>query len=65
MAAYKTTTARLANGLRRTPGAPFWLRNYYEHIIRDEDDLLRIRAYIIANPQRWADDADAEPWRRP
>ena len=65
MAAYKTTTARLANGLRRTPGAPFWLRNYYEHIIRGEDDLLRIRAYMAANPARWADDAHATPWSRP
>jgi REP element-mobilizing transposase RayT len=30
-----------------------WQRNYYEHIIRDEDDLNHIRGYIINNPVTW------------
>jgi len=30
-----------------------WQRNYYEHIVRDEDSLNRIREYIVTNPQRW------------
>jgi hypothetical protein len=30
-----------------------WQRNYYEHIIRDEDSLNRIREYIATNPLRW------------
>jgi len=29
---------------------PVWQRDYYEHIIRDEDDLCRIREYIVNNP---------------
>ena len=33
-----------------------WQRNYYEHIIRDEKELTRIREYIINNPFQWADD---------
>ncbi len=33
-----------------------WQRNYYEHIIRDEDDLNRIREYIISNPMNWEKD---------
>jgi REP-associated tyrosine transposase len=33
-----------------------WQRNYYEHIIRDEEDSLRIRQYIIDNPARWLED---------
>jgi len=33
-----------------------WQRNYYEHIIRNEDDLNRIRKYIIENPLKWSDD---------
>jgi len=37
-------------------GVPFWHRNYYEHIIRNEDSLNRIRHYIATNPSRWADD---------
>ncbi len=28
----------------------FWQRNYYEHIIRDEDDLNKIREYMQNNP---------------
>jgi REP element-mobilizing transposase RayT len=30
-----------------------WQRNYYEHIIRDEDDLNKIREYIQNNPLEW------------
>jgi putative transposase len=34
-----------------------WQRGYYDHIIRDETDLERIREYITLNPSRWkADD---------
>ena len=31
-----------------------WQRNYYEHIVRSEADLARIRAYIRNNPVRWS-----------
>jgi REP element-mobilizing transposase RayT len=34
-----------------------WQRNFYEHIIRDIDDLSRIRKYIKDNPQNWKSDA--------
>lgn len=30
-----------------------WQRNYWEHIIRNEEDLDRIREYIINNPLNW------------
>jgi REP element-mobilizing transposase RayT len=35
-----------------------WQRNYYEHIVRDETDLKRIRDYIVANPPNWNDDTE-------
>jgi len=35
-----------------------WQRNYYEHVIRDEDDLNEIRQYIIDNPLNWATDEE-------
>lgn len=35
-----------------------WQRNYYEHIIRNEDALQRIREYIATNPIRWAEDPE-------
>jgi REP element-mobilizing transposase RayT len=31
----------------------FWQRNYYEHIIRDEQSYRRISKYIINNPLKW------------
>ncbi len=30
-----------------------WQRNYYEHIVRNEDKLNKIREYIINNPLKW------------
>jgi REP element-mobilizing transposase RayT len=35
---------------------PVWQRNYYEHVIRDEDDLNRIRQYTEDNPAGWLKD---------
>jgi putative transposase len=56
--AFKSTTARLINGLRHTPATPVWQRNYYEHIVRDDNGLARIRAYIDANPANWQADQE-------
>ena len=33
-----------------------WQRNYYERIIRDENELNITREYIINNPENWKDD---------
>ena len=30
-----------------------WQRNYYEHVIRNDEDLTEIRRYIAENPARW------------
>lgn len=35
-----------------------WQRNYHEHIIRNEDELSRIREYIVNNPLQWAVDRE-------
>ena len=35
-----------------------WQHNYYEHVIRDEDDLNRVREYISANHLNWTSDAE-------
>jgi len=55
---FKTATAKRINNIRQTPGAAVWQRNYYEHIIRHEDGLRRIRKYILDNPRGWADDPE-------
>ncbi|HOF16560.1 MAG TPA: hypothetical protein PLF32_06690 [Bacteroidales bacterium] len=33
-----------------------WQRNYYEHIIHNEQSYIRISEYICDNPQKWAND---------
>ena len=58
IAGFKSTVTKRINESRQTPGMMVWQRNYYEHILRDDDDLNRIREYIINNPARWAEDED-------
>jgi len=50
---FKSAVTKCINEYRGTPGAPVWQRNYYEHIIRTEESLNRIREYILQNPLRW------------
>jgi putative transposase len=56
--AYKSAVTYHINQIRHTPGTTVWQRNYYEHIIRDPDDLSQIREYICSNPIRWELDLD-------
>jgi REP element-mobilizing transposase RayT len=56
---FKTmTTKRYADGVKQCGWPPFpgrlWQRNYWEHVIRNESDLARIREYIQNNPTQWA-----------
>jgi putative transposase len=53
---FKTFSARRINQLRNTPGVPVWQRNYYEHIIRNEDEYYKISDYIVNNPIKWQED---------
>lgn len=47
---FKMNSAKNINEYFKTPGKQVWQRNYYEHIIRNENELQRIREYIIENP---------------
>jgi putative transposase len=53
IAFYKYQTTKQINRIRSAPGMSVWQRNYYEHIIRNENELNRIRQYIIDNPFKW------------
>jgi putative transposase len=53
VAGFKSAVTRRINESRGYPGQPVWQRNYYEHVIRNEDSLNRIREYIVNNPLRW------------
>jgi REP element-mobilizing transposase RayT len=50
---YKIGVTKRVNELRGTPGMKLWQRNYYEHIVRNEDDYVRIAEYIENNPLKW------------
>jgi putative transposase len=58
IAGFKSAVTTRINKVRVTPQAPIWQRNYYEHVIRDEESLNRIREYILNNPAEW--DLDPE-----
>jgi len=45
-------------------GDTVWQRNYYEHVIRDEADLNKIREYILNNPLQWALDEENPEFSR-
>jgi hypothetical protein len=44
------------SGWRSFPGK-LWQRNYWEHIVRNETELNRIREYIHTNPLQWEFDS--------
>lgn len=58
IAGLKSVVTKAANIYHVHPSHPIWQRNYYEHIIRDERDLLAIRTYIESNPATWRDDVE-------
>lgn len=53
---FKSYTTYEYNILNKTKGIQLWQRNYYEHVIRNETELLQIREYIANNPIKWQDD---------
>ncbi len=55
---FKSAVTRRINEIRNAHGAKLWQRNYYEHIIRDENELNRIREYIVNNPMNWESDCE-------
>ena len=58
VAYFKYGATKQINTTRNTPGARIWQRNYYDHVIRDEISLNKIRKYIIDNPVNWEQDEE-------
>jgi putative transposase len=56
--AFKTVSTADSNELRGAPTHPLWQRDFYDHIIRNDDELNKIREYIRTNPLQWASDPD-------
>ena len=55
---YKSAVSYRINLMRGTQDIPVWQRNYYEHIIRNEQDLQNKTNYIEANPMLWEQDEE-------
>jgi putative transposase len=55
---FKSAATKRINEIRNTPGAKLWQRNFYERIIRNDDELNRIREYIANNPLQWEMDRE-------
>jgi putative transposase len=55
---FKMTTAKAINAARGAHGIRVWQRYYYEHAIRGEKEMDRIREYILGNPSRWMSDPE-------
>ncbi len=60
---FKTmTTNQYIRIVKQNDWPPFnkrlWQRNYYERIIRDKNEMNRIRKYIIQNPLNWNSDIE-------
>jgi REP element-mobilizing transposase RayT len=58
---YKTmTTNAYIRGVKNDGWPPFpgklWQRSFYDRIIRDRQELDRIRLYIANNPANWLED---------
>ncbi len=54
---YKAAVSRRAWSGLIERGQRIWQRNYYDHIVRNEESFNEIRRYIIENPVRWAEDS--------
>lgn len=53
---FKARCTHMINKIRENTGCPVWQRNYYERVLRNDNELTRAREYIINNPLKWNDD---------
>ena len=65
MRAFKSISAIAVNRSIGRAGVPVWQERYFDHVIRDERDLERIRQYIRDNPAKWAEDKENPAYNPP
>lgn len=53
---FKSASTKKINEIRGIPGQPVWQRNFYEHIIRDDESYVQIGEYILNNVLKWESD---------
>lgn len=69
LGAFKSLTTReYSDGVRDGFWPPYerrlWQQSFYDHVIRNERDLQRVREYIAANPSRWLEDREYRAWQQ-
>jgi putative transposase len=62
---FKAAATRGINDLRRSFAITVWQRNYFEHVIRNDESLNHIRQYSLDNPARWEFDSENPLATRP
>lgn len=61
---FKTAVTKRVHALNETISGSVWQRNFYEHIVRDEHEWARIRAYIETNLIHWAKDEENPEYQK-
>ena len=55
------SNTNVINILKYNINNKLWMRNYHDHIIRDNESYQRIKKYIINNPKTWNNDTLRNP----
>jgi len=50
------STKEINRDITGNPEMKLWQRNFYERIVRNDEELNRIRNYIATNPETWKED---------
>jgi len=50
------STKEISRNVSGNPSVKIWQRNYFERIVRNDEELDRIRDYITTNPETWEED---------
>ena len=53
---FKYQVTKAVNQAFNTPGKKVFQRSFHDHVIRNEEDYLRILQYIDTNPLKWQED---------
>ncbi len=64
VAGFKSVSTKRINEIRNTPRQAVWQKLFHDHIIRNDDTLLRIRKYINRNLLQWQLDDLFPEWIR-
>jgi REP element-mobilizing transposase RayT len=56
--AFKTVSTKLIHTLPGMEDEGIWQRDFYERVIRNEQELHRARTYIVQNPMKWSLDRE-------